>query len=180
MSLKFMDRWRESAVSILVLIVPMAVFWFGGHGRGGRVGSDGGAVGRFDFAAMLDGRPDFQDSGAIDGECEDPEYVETEHPEVLTMPSYVELDESINGLFDARNNLTRLAIVGDEIRILEAAEAYRKAVEEVQEGIARLQERVDPDAFFAVFEYLLWSHNSDEAWALTPSELGPFAEEVGQ
>jgi len=172
------DRWKETLQSVCAIVVLAALFWFGRHGLGGRGGSDGDATGLFDFAGMFDDRSDF-DHCDSDDDC-GCDHDEHDHHETLNMPVCVDLEESVERLVDARNNMTRLAVDSDGQGILIAGNQYREAVKEVQAGFAKLKMRVHPDDFASISENFLCSYETDEQSVLMVWELGHFAEEIGE
>lgn len=178
MSPRLADRWKGTLQSVCAIVVLTALFWFGGHGLGGRGGSDGDATGLFDFAGMFDDRSYF-DHCDSDGDC-GCDHDEHDHHETFNMPVCVDLEESIETLVDARNNMTRLAVDSDKQAILIAAKHYREAVKEVQAGFAKLKTRVPPDEFACISEDLMWSCETDEPAIVMVWELGHLADEIGQ
>jgi len=172
------DRWKETVQSVCAIVVLAALFWFGRHGPAAREGSNGDAVGLFDFASMLDDGSDF-DHCESDDECEC-ENEELEYGEVLKMPTCMDLRRSIERLLDARNNITRLSVDSDAQGILIAEDQYREAVKELQAGFTQLKMRVHPEALACVSEHLLCSYDTDEQKDLTVWELGHSVEEIGR
>jgi hypothetical protein len=150
--------------SLLVIGVLLAVLWSNGK----RLGMPSS------FSSEGSQGASFAASGAYD-----PAEEECEYDEVYRMPAYVDLQESIRRMLNARSDLSRSAADFDETQLVRTAASYRKAITEVRAGFARLKNRVAPDAFPMVAEELVFcGWDEDNSYLVNDWELGNVSEEL--
>jgi hypothetical protein len=65
---------------------------------------------------------------------------------ILSMPAYVDLEQSLTRLDDARNTLLKQAAAGST-EANQAVREYQQAVQTVQAGLERLRSRLTPDEY---------------------------------
>ena len=170
------NRWKEVVQSLFAVVVLLALFWLCRPGLFMNGNSDGGVMGLFGPAAG-DGQS-YLDDGERYDESDDVE-PEMDYGEILGMPVCTDLEYSIEKVQDARNNLLKAVVDQDAQAELDATGEYREAVQEIQNGFAKLKMRLAPDEFSDVSQELLCLFDLDER-PLMPCELGQFAEAIWQ
>jgi hypothetical protein len=176
MTPKNANRWKETLQSLCAIAVLVALFWICRQGLPTRVSSDGGAMEASSLTVAPDGEAyvGYWDDAYVDAE------EKKDYGDILAMPVCTDLSNSIQTLQGVRNKLLRVAAHQDAQTVLSAVGEYREAVQEVQTGFARLRVHVAPDDFPHVSQELLESPGPGDGEALTPCELGRFAEEIWQ
>jgi hypothetical protein len=143
-------RWKETLQTALAVFV-LSVFLYL---------CNPGVLGRGTERLMTLLRPPAEDGELCldDGELcpgADGEAPDLDYSDILSMPSCVDLAESIKALQDTRRELIESIRDGDEQRILLAKAKHREALHVVETGFTTFETRVPPDDFSGATAELL-------------------------
>ncbi len=170
------NRWREMGQSVCGVIVVFAAFWLCGSGISGD-GTQGDASSAWSVFAAASDDECSQEYDEAECECEEEEL---EYADIWSMPTCVNLRESIKVLQQARDDLLKATADGKSDAVLAAMQEYRATVQEVQDGFATLKKRVNSDDFACASQEFLGLCAADKGQSVTARELGHLHADIWQ
>jgi hypothetical protein len=128
------------------------------------------------FAAACDDES-FQEYD--EAECEREEE-ELEYAHIWSMPTYVDLRESVERLQETRDDFQEATAGGNAETVLAATREYQAAIQEVQRHLATLKKRVDSEDFACASQEFLNLCSADQGPSVIPGELGHLEADIWQ